>query len=312
MSFTIENNFAYGAFSEESIVLEDIMGDNGGWDLDNGKNLIITLSPVNRKDFVINKIYQEQEGVNLFLPSLFKSLFDFKRDTFLDNDFTVVYLKVDTDKGNIASGTLFIIPASVTTSAEIAKTEPRLGECKNITYFKGYPQRDLYIEKITGNIPFQMQNKERNADTKEVARVVDECGIFLRWRNTHGGWSYWLFSPNYTEELKSKSLGSTRIGRIFVGGKDNSFYPFGATAKKTWTLTSEIPVLDYELEEVKSLFVSPEIYLWKGKEVTDIQPQHWERVNVVEGSQKFKYNNQYTHPLSVTIEFNESKTITLI
>lgn len=312
MSFTIENNFAYGAFSEESIVLEDIMGGNGEWDLDNGKNLIITLSPVNRKDFVINKIYQEQEGVNLFLPSLFKSLFDFKRDTFLDNDFTIVYLKVDTDKGNIASGTLFVIPASVTTSAEIAKIEPRLGEGEKITYFKGYPQRDLYIEKITGNIPFQMQNKERNADTKEVARVVDECGIFLRWRNTRGGWSYWLFSQDYTEELKSKSLGSTRIGRIFVGRKDNSFYPFGTTAKKTWTLTSEIPVLDYELEEVKSLFVSPEIYLWKGKEVTDIQSQHWERVNIVDGSQKFKYNNQYTHALSVTIDFNDPKTITLI
>ena len=157
-----------------------------------------------------------------------------------------------------------------------------------------------------------MQNKERNADTKEVARVVDECGIFLRWRNTRGGWSYWLFSPNYTEELKSKSLGSTRIGRIFVGRKDNSFYPFGTTAKKTWTLTSEIPVLDYELEEVKSLFVSPEIYLWKGKEVTDIQTQYWERVNIVDGSQKFKHNNQYTHALSVTIDFNDPKTITLI
>ena len=69
-------------------------------------------------------------------------------------------------------------------------------------------------------------------------------------------------------------------------------------------------ILDYEFEEIKSLFVSPEIYIWKGKEVADIQPQHWERVNVVEGSQKFKHNNQYTHPLSVTIEFQEPKTIT--
>ena len=312
MSYTIHNDFAYGAFSDESIILEGIAGGKGEWELDNGKNLIITLSHVNRKDFVINKIYQEREAVNLFLPSLFKSLFDFKRDTFLENDFTVVNLKVDTDKGNIASGTLFVIPASVTTSAEIAKTKPRLGECKNITYFKGYPQRDLYIEKITGNIPFQMQNKERNADTKEVARVVDECGIFLRWRNTYGGWSYWLFSQDYTEELKSKSLGSTRIGRTFVGGKDNSFYPFGTTAKKTWILTSEIPVLDYEFEEVKSLFVSPEIYIWKGNNANETTPNYWERVNIVEGSQKFKHNNQYTHALSVTVEFNEPKTITLL
>ena len=144
----------------------------------------------------------------------------------------------------------------------------------------------------------------------EVARIVDECGIFLRWRNTYGGWSYWLFSQDYTEDVKTKSLGSTLIKDSYVGGGEDIFYPFGMTSKKTWTLTSEVPVLDYEIEEIKSLFVSSEIYIWRGKEVRDIFPKHWERVNVVEGTQKFKHNSQYTHPLSVTIEFQEPKTIT--
>jgi hypothetical protein len=305
MSFTIENNFAYGAFSEDAIVLESISAGTGEWSLENNTNLRVTVSSSDRKDFVINISYRENKGVDLFLPSLFKSMFDLKKDSFSSDNFKIVSLKIDSSKGNIANGSLFIIPSTISITEN-----SRLGECKKTTYFKNYPQKDLYIEKIQGNVPFRMQNKERTSETKEVARIVDECGIFLRWRNTYGGWSYWLFSQDYTEDIKTKSLGSALIGRTYVGLKYNSFYPFGTTSKKTWTLTSEVPVLDYEFEEIKSLFVSPEIYIWKGKEVADIQPQHWERVNVVEGSQKFKHNSQYTHPLSVTIEFQEPKTIT--
>lgn len=305
MSFTIENNFAYGAFSEDSIVLESVSAGTGEWSLENNTNLRVTVSSSDRKDFVINISYRENKGVDLFLPSLFKSMFDLKEDSFSGDNFKIVSLKIDSSKGNIANGSLFIIPSTISITEN-----SRLGECKKTTYFKDYPQKDLYIEKIQGNVPFRMQNKERTSETKEVARIVDECGIFLRWRNTYGGWSYWLFSQDYNEEIKTKSLGSALIGRTYVGLKYNSFYPFGTTSKKTWTLTSEVPVLDYEFEEIKSLFVSPEIYIWKGKEVADIQPQHWERVNVVEGSQKSKHNNQYTHPLSVTIEFQEPKTIT--
>lgn len=305
MSFTIENNFAYGAFSEDAIVLESISAGTGEWSLENNTNLRVTVSSNDKKDFVINISYRENKGVDLFLPSLFKSMFDLKKDSFSSDNFKIVSLKIDSSKGNIANGSLFIIPSTISITEN-----SRLGECKKTTYFKDYPQKDLYIEKIQGNVPFRMQNKERTSETKEVARIVEECGIFLRWRNTYGGWSYWLFSQDYTEDIKTKSLGSTLIGRTYAGQKNNSFYTFGTTSKKTWTLTSEVPVLDYEFEEIKSLFVSPEIYIWKGKEVADIQPQHWERVNVVEGSQKFKHNNQYTHPLSVTIEFQEPKTIT--
>ena len=39
MSFTIENNFAYGAFSEDSIVLESVSAGTGEWSLENNTNL---------------------------------------------------------------------------------------------------------------------------------------------------------------------------------------------------------------------------------------------------------------------------------
>lgn len=310
MSFTIENNFAYGAFSDDAIILEEYSGHGGEWELEDGTILKITLKSPNQSDFIVNIPYQENETTDLYLPSFFKSLFPLKRDEFLHNTFAVVYVKVEAKGKEIANGTIFILSSVLSLTEEMINNSPRLGECKKITYFKYYPQKDLYIEKTQDKIPFRMQNKERTSETKEVARIVEECGIFLRWRNTYGGWSYWLFSQDYIEDIKTKSLGSTFIERTYAGQKNNPFYPFGTTSKKTWTLTSEVPVLDYEFEEIKSIFISPEIYLWKGKEVADIQTQHWERVNIVEGTQKFKHNSQYTHPLSVTIEFQEPKTIT--
>ena len=73
MSFTIENNFAHGAFSEDAIVLESISAGTGEWSLENNTNLRVTVSSSDRKDFVINISYRENKGVDLFLPSLFKS-----------------------------------------------------------------------------------------------------------------------------------------------------------------------------------------------------------------------------------------------
>ena len=311
MSLKIENNFAFGAYSNETIILEDAWGGQSEWELSNGTILKITLSSNNRKDFVISIPYQEDEGTDLYLPSYFKSLFLLKEDTFsYGKNSAIVYIKVEADKKEIATGTIFVLPAVESLTEDMIKNNSRLGESKSVTFFKDYPQKDLYIEKSEGDMPFAIKEKTRGSDTREVVRIVDECGIFLRWRNTYGGWSYWLFSQDYTEDVKTKSLGSTLIKDSYVGGGEDIFYPFGMTSKKTWTLTSEVPVLDYEIEEVKSLFVSPEVYIWKGKEVSDIYPKHWERVNVVEGTQKFKHNSQYTHPLSVTIEFQEPKTIT--
>ena len=164
MSFTIENNFAYGAFSEDSIVLESVSAGTGEWSLENNTNLRVTVSSSDRKDFVINISYRENKGVDLFLPSLFKSMFDLKEDSFSGDNFKIVSLKIDSSKGNIANGSLFIIPSTISITEN-----SRLGECKKTTYFKGYPQKDLYIEKIQGNVPFRMQNKELINEVRQIS-----------------------------------------------------------------------------------------------------------------------------------------------
>lgn len=209
---------------------------------------------------------------------------------------------------------------------------------ESVTFFKGFPQLDMFLirSENTNNSPtatatFPAETYEylyllRN-DTEQVPgtnlvprnyvqREVDECGIFIRWRNTHGGWSYWLFSEEYTEEVKTKQLG--KVNRFVKEEIDLPYrlYHLGFKATKQWTLQSKIPILDNELEEIKTLLVSPEIYLFTGQQYShereQFLPKNWERVSIAEGSQRLTKNAHATHSITVTIEFQDEKTLTVI
>lgn len=181
------------------------------------------------------------------------------------------------------------------------------------TYFKNFPTPIDYIVVEDEN------NKEKAKVISElrsylynsyniINRVIDEeCGVYLVWQNEAGGVSSWLFSPNYKEDIKTKSLGS------FLKGYKTDFdypliRPFGMTATKTWTLHSDIAVMSEEVEELQGLLKSRYVYLYTG----DKYGKEWERVMVQEGSHKFDVNSQDTHPFTVTIEFEPMRTSTNI
>ena len=87
-------------------------------------------------------------------------------------------------------------------------------------------------------------------------------------------------------------------------------YPLGYTANKRWTLRSDVPVMEGELEELQSLYSSSIVFVYlEGKTNSGLYPK---RVSVVEGSYKFDINKQDVYPFSVTIEFDALKLKTEI
>lgn len=168
------------------------------------------------------------------------------------------------------------------------------------TYFKGFKQIDEVINIKQDNL-FNYESINRSENAKYVDRVVDECGIFMAWQNTAGSWSYWLFSEEYIEELKTKSLGTLIDG--YIGENVTRIHPLGLTAVKRWILKSEIPIISGELEELQSLLYSRVAFVYINNN-GQLKPI---RVNIVDGSYKFDINKQDTHPFSVTIEFEPLK-----
>lgn len=182
------------------------------------------------------------------------------------------------------------------------------------TYFKNFPSHVDYIvvEDENNKEKAKVILEERENIYKKyhnvINRVIEEdCGVYLVWQNEAGSMSSWLFSPNYKEDIKTKSLGS------FLKGYKTDFdysliRPFGMTATKTWTLHSDIAVMSEEVEELQGLLKSRYVYLYTG----DKYGKEWERVMVQEGTHKFDVNLQDTHPFTVTIEFEPMRTSTNI
>lgn len=176
------------------------------------------------------------------------------------------------------------------------------------TYFKGFEQID-YIVKVDSYSDFAPNSIRRSENAAYVDRVVDECGIFVTWLNEAGTWSYWLFSEKYTEEIKTKYLGAIQKS-VNNDLNHSTMYPLGYTANKRWTLRSDVPVMEGELEEIQSLYSSSVVFVYlEGKSNSELYPK---RVSVVEGAYKFDINKQDVYPFSVTIEFDALKLKTEI
>ena len=314
-------HYIIGAYSNSMITIQVEDADN----INKGTEILFEMSVDNDQDRNTIFIKRTYQGLPIFLnlDYLFKSawLFNDRNKSSYQNFESLVTIYAFTNSKKF-SPNLTIIPSTVNYNKLKEGESVRLGECNKITLFKGYPQVGAYLnyDKDSG---FSSSPILLNEKSKSVGRVVDECGIFLRWRNTRGGWSHWLFSDKYSEELKATSLGllNPRNSLVYDGDKkmykkSANVYPFGFTAKNTRTLTSEVVVMSEELEEVKSLFVSPEVHVWKGVKGDDVErndiDDYWERVAVSDGSHKFDVGAQGAHPLSVTIEYVQQKTITQI
>ena len=184
-------------------------------------------------------------------------------------------------------------------------------------YFVGYPQLDSYITRRedNGKYIYYGFNVQRTVSShtegdstfypKEgITREIDECGVFLRWRTSYGSWGYWLFSDDYEEEIKTKSIGSWDYY------KDRSITRkhLGFVGDRTWKLMSHVPVLADEIDEVKDLYISNEVYLYQGEKTNRYYEFDerffgtWERVEVIGGNVKFN-NPKETYDVSVTIGF---------
>ena len=197
----------------------------------------------------------------------------------------------------------------------LCKDFKKRGSVPYTTYFKGYPQMDVIMsikDGEGGKKESVVLDYIERGRYEYVNRIIDDCGVFIAWRNAAGTVSYWLFSDQYTEELKTKQMGKMKKGYYSqLGGDESLLHSFGSTVTRRWVLRSNVPVMPDELDELQSLLISNEVFLFMlSKGDTSGGADEWLRVAVVEGTHKFDINKQGPHPFGVTIEFDEEKTRT--
>lgn len=121
-----------------------------------------------------------------------------------------------------------------------------------------------------------------------VKKVNNKCGVYLKWFNTEGGYSYWLFDEFFRESTKTTEgdfIGSNQFDLIYDNNVGNlmSTAKFGAKNMQLKTGADK-----NEVEQIRSLFMSPHVQLWTSQEA--YVEGRWIDVSVT--SNNFNYANK--------------------
>ncbi len=90
--------------------------------------------------------------------------------------------------------------------------------------------------------------------------LVNECGIYLKWINGCGGWSYWLFNSQHEITHTSKSIGTVlqNAGQLDYQSDEINI---GVDAEKKLKLTAQ-NLENWYLEQLLDIGTSPCIYIY--------------------------------------------------
>lgn len=98
-----------------------------------------------------------------------------------------------------------------------------------------------------------------------IKKVPSKCGVYLRWFNRNGGYSYFLFDEFYKSNIKTRNRGNVG-SNIFnnVGSHVAPFVSVGKTARESYKLRAIVDQL--EAEHLRDLVSSPAVELYNSFE----------------------------------------------
>jgi hypothetical protein len=131
-------------------------------------------------------------------------------------------------------------------------------------------------------------------------------GIYLKWWNGQGGFSYWLFDEFYKQRVKGKNIGLVGANEFNnVGTLNNNFLSIGKTGERTFLLKTKAD--EKESEILRSLFVSPFIQIYSSQKA-NVKGRFFN----IEIEETYEYNNKKGfNEFSLTIDLPEMITARL-
>lgn len=211
------------------------------------------------------------------------------------NDTRLAYLKdlkfiekfKDATPDVVYDNTYLIINASLqlnncdTLDVKIGK---RLGVEETVTAFEGYPLEVSHLVDAT------TVDRELAYDGTSIIRaewikeVVKNCnGKYLKWLNSFGGFSYWLFESYYDTMITSKSIGNIPNCYTDRCNAVASVNDLGSKAQLKCTARTSIDISKYD--ELKDILTTPELYLYDNDKFVKV-------LNVTKSKQIFKQTNK--------------------
>jgi hypothetical protein len=141
-------------------------------------------------------------------------------------------------------------------------------------------------------------------------KVPYKPGVYLKWLNAMGGYSYWLFEDTYSVDRSTKQLGE------LDHDNDNPEHSFGRTvqigkeSQDTMKILAEL-LTDDERRIVEGILDAPKIYLFTGKPYARNGYNDWIEVALKTTSARIKNPRQPLTNFTFDIELPVRYTQTL-
>lgn len=138
-----------------------------------------------------------------------------------------------------------------------------------------------------------------------LKKVSSKCGVYLKWLNNDGGYSYWLFDEFYRDTLTSNIVGVYATNAF--GNIGDSLSPSGMLGKEAArSMRLKTKVNKTEVKIIESLFTSPYVELYSATE--PFQDGTWLSVQL---NDNFTISNKKEiNDVTVNIVLPEQNTIT--
>jgi hypothetical protein len=139
-----------------------------------------------------------------------------------------------------------------------------------------------------------------------LKKVPAKCGVYLKWFNSNGGYSFYLFDEFYKESLSAKSIGEVvRNEFLNVGENPNSYsYTLGVESKSSLTIKTLADENEFEI--IKDIISSPSVQMYSSK--TPFESGEWFTVTI--SGNINKYNKKKFNEIKLNVELPERNNIT--
>lgn len=147
-----------------------------------------------------------------------------------------------------------------------------------------------------------------NGSNEDISLVVKQkricSGVYLKWVNEEGAWSYWLFNSIYKDTVKAKTIDVFNNDFNNINETYSTVLTTGKKAVNTLKLLADNLSLT-EVEQLKSIVTSPRVELYNGIQDEDLTVSSWQSVTVSDGGFTILNTKRNLNKLAINIIKNK-------
>lgn len=167
-------------------------------------------------------------------------------------------------------------------------------------------------ESITDLLPIALGINEISwLDKFLYVDKQDVCsGIYMKWFNNYGGYSYWLF-PNFAQRTQTmRNIGELNTDFENLEDTTNQVSQIGIEAGQRLTVNSD-KLTDDEFNLLSTILTSSKVWLFTGEPFSQSESNDWMEVKILNTNQRTRNYKGQALEINLDIELPDLYTITL-